>query len=293
MMSNTGELNKFIANTLIFIAAVIIIHNIPVNWFGDAPNVQVSNYKLTFQDPSTDYMEGVLEFNLTLLILILSIITLIGWLMFCIITNYIEFYSEKQATFCHSIVLETIWTIVPLLILGALARTSFTLIYSLNDLTTPFTTIKVFAHQWYWIYESHEHDYCREVQRPLKFGAYVITDPGFFKTRIPGRFRLLETDRRLGIPVEEHIKFSITSVDVLHSWAVPSFGVKVDACPGRVNIANVLVKRTGLFYGQCSEICGVNHGFMPIVVLVMKEEEYKKHISEALEKLKVAVENNW
>lgn len=292
-MLNNGGFNKFAANVLIFAIAVIIIHNIPANWFGDAPNVQLSNYKLGFQDSSTKYMESVLTFNSTLLILIMGIVTLVGWLMFSIITNYIEFYVEKQGTFCHSIVLELIWTIVPLIILGSLAKSSFALIYSLDELTNPAVTVKVFAHQWYWIYEDDGPDYCKEVNRPLKFGAYFVTDQGFFELNIPGRFRLLETDRRLGIPVAEHVEFKITSVDVLHSWAVPSFGVKVDACPGRVNIANVLVKRPGLFYGQCSELCGVNHGFMPIAVLVMEPWEYAKHIKESVEKLKVAVENGW
>lgn len=270
--------NKLVTNTLIFIALVIIIHNIPASWFGDAP----TEGKLGFQDPATTFMNGVYLFNLSLLIIIISIVVLVAWLMFFIVTNFIEFFVEKNSKFTHSDVFEIIWTSTPTLILLSLAAPSFTLLYSLDEIVNPNITLKIFGHQWYWSYEISDYVSCLTQEKSLKFSSYMLTDEMFLEKNYFGYFRVLETNKRLLLPTKTHIRLLITAVDVLHSWAIPSFGIKVDACPGRLNQTNLFIKRFGLFFGQCSEICGVNHGFMPIAVVATSTNQFHYRLNIAL-----------
>ena len=166
----------------------------------------------------------------------------------------------------HGVALEIFWTILPSIILIAIALPSFILLYSIDEIvvTGNSYTYKVIGNQWFWTYELSEvvwindklYDYVQ------KWDSYMIDtlDLEF------GDLRLLTVDQPLYVPLNTHIKFLVTSVDVLHSWAVPSLGIKVDAVPGRLNACSVILERPGCFYGQCSEICGVNHAFMPIVI---------------------------
>ena len=142
-----------------------------------------------------------------------------------------------------------------------IAVPSFGLLYSLDELIDPTVTLKVVGHQWYWSYEYSDYA-TLEGGESLNFDSYMIATEDLTH----GSFRLLEVDNRVILPVNTHIRVLVTAADVLHSWAVPSFGIKVDACPGRLSQASLFIKREGTYYGQCSEICGVNHGFMPIVV---------------------------
>jgi cytochrome c oxidase subunit 2 len=131
----------------------------------------------------------------------------------------------------------------------------------LDELINPNVTLKVIGHQWYWSYEYSDYTELA-LGESLNFDSYMVSEEDLS----PHSFRLLEVDHRVLLPVFMHIRLLITSADVLHSWAIPSFGIKVDACPGRLSQVSLFIKRTGVYYGQCSEICGVNHGFMPIVV---------------------------
>eukprot|EP01041_Mallomonas_annulata_P016532 gene16532-34450_t len=165
------------------------------------------------------------------------------------------------------------WTIIPALILLAVAVPSFALLYSIDELIDPAVTLKIVGHQWYWSYEYSDFVTLSGGQN-LNFDSYMISTSDLKL----GRFRLLEVDNRVYLPVNTHIRLLVTAADVLHSWAIPSFGVKVDACPGRLTQASLYIKREGLFFGQCSEICGINHGFMPIVVKSVKKSVFERWI---------------
>ena len=178
-----------------------------------------------------------------------------------------HFSLKANKFFSHCKLIEIFWTIVPAIILYAIALPSFALLYSLDDLTDPYLTLKITGHQWYWSYEYNLVDI---EGFTTSFDSYMIN----YDDLMPGMLRLLEVDNRLILPTNQHIRLLITSADVLHSWAVPSFGIKVDACPGRLNHATLFIRRPGLYYGQCSEICGINHGFMPIVVMGVSFKEY-------------------
>lgn len=157
----------------------------------------------------------------------------------------------------HGVILEIVWTLLPVFVLIAIAIPSFALLYSIDEIIDPTLTIKVIGHQWYWSYEYTDYE-----NEKLLFDSYMIPENDLQL----GNLRLLEVDRKVWLPINTHIRVLITANDVLHSWAIPSFGVKMDAVPGRLNQVSLFIKREGLFYGQCSELCGVNHGFMPIVV---------------------------
>ena len=135
----------------------------------------------------------------------------------------------------------------------------------MDEIIDPILTLKVIGHQWYWTYEYSDN--IENNQEPLLFESYMIQENDLDI----GQFRLLEVDNRVIVPINTHIRIIITASDVLHCWAIPSLGIKLDACPGRLNQTSMFIKRTGTFYGQCSEICGINHGFMPIVVNVVEE----------------------
>ena len=174
----------------------------------------------------------------------------------------------------HSTKLEIVWTIVPTLVLVLIAMPSFALLYSYDEpLSSPSVTIKAVGHQWYWSYEYTDY-----ATGSISFDSYMVDDA---ELNI-GELRLLETDNRIVLPVGVAVRVLVTSGDVLHSWAVPSFAVKVDAVPGRLNQVILLITRPGVFYGQCSELCGVNHGFMPIVVEAVTIENFFSWVSANL-----------
>jgi cytochrome c oxidase subunit 2 len=249
-----------------------------------AGNTQIAHsdaatpWQIGFQDPATPTMEGIINFHNDLMFFIVAITAFVGWLLFrCI---YLFSNEEKSVPtsgegklaeakilsegIYHNTFIEVVWTVVPALILAIIAVPSFALLYSLEELVEPNLTLKVTGNQWYW---SYEYSNCRnpDIAEHIdgkKFDAYMIPTEDLEE----GNLRLLEVDNRVLLPVKTHISVIVTASDVLHCWAVPSLGVKVDACPGRLNQTSVFIKREGTFYGQCSEICGVNHGFMPIVV---------------------------
>ena len=158
----------------------------------------------------------------------------------------------------------------------------------MDEMIDPALTLKVVGHQWYWSYEFSDYT-TLEGGESLNFDSYMLPTEDLVNldadVKEVGRLRLLEVDNRVVLPVETHIRVVITSADVLHCWAVPSLGVKLDACPGRLNQTSMYIKRVGRFFGQCSEICGVNHGFMPIVVDAVSREDYADWINLKLEDL--------
>jgi len=226
-------------------------------------------WQIGIQDPATPYAEGMYFFHTFLVSVFCIIGVLVCWIIYYLIKNY---HHEKVKTleiFTHSSTLEIVWTFFPAVVLLIIAVPSFSLLYSLDEIVDPEITLKVIGHQWYWSYEISDFS---SSNADIEFDSYMLGADDLTL----GAFRLLEVDNRVVLPTETHIRLLITAADVLHCWAIPSFGVKVDACPGRLNQASLFIKREGTFYGQCSEICGVNHGFMPIVVKAVSPDIYSK-----------------
>jgi cytochrome c oxidase subunit 2 len=164
--------------------------------------------------------------------------------------------------------IELIWTITPALVLIAIAFPSFKLLYLLDEVIDPVITVKGIGNQWFWSYEYS--DYVNDTGETIEFDSYMVPDSELE----PGQLRLLEVDNRVILPVDTHIRFIVTARDVIHSFAVPSLGIKLDALPGRLNQTSVILNREGVFYGQCSELCGILHYAMPIVIESVSLDKY-------------------
>nr|YP_009743955.1 cytochrome c oxidase subunit II [Protambulyx strigilis]QIE12730.1 cytochrome c oxidase subunit II [Protambulyx strigilis] len=205
---------------------------------------------LNLQNGASPLMEQIIFFHDHTLIILIMITILVGYLMLNLFFNkYINrFLLEGQ-------LIEMIWTILPAITLIFIALPSLRLLYLLDELNNPLITLKSIGHQWYWSYEySDFHN--------IEFDSYMIPSNEMTKNS----FRLLDVDNRIILPMNNQIRIMVTAADVIHSWTIPSLGVKVDANPGRLNQTNFFINRPGIFYGQCSEICGANHSFMPIVI---------------------------
>lgn len=183
------------------------------------------------------------------------------WLLYAVVSNYSKNnkYSGFYSTIYYHVNLEIFWTLLPSFLLVLIILPSFVLLYNSDIFIQPSYTIKIIGNQWYWTYEYDSNN----SYKISKFDSLLVTDSSLSK----GQLRLLECNNSLVLPIKKHIRILVSSTDVLHSWAVPSLGLKLDACPGRLNQTSVYINRKGLFYGQCSEICGINHSSMPIVVL--------------------------
>nr|YP_010953301.1 cytochrome c oxidase subunit II [Deleatidium vernale]WMQ76562.1 cytochrome c oxidase subunit II [Deleatidium vernale] len=205
---------------------------------------------LGFQDSNSPLMEQLTFFHDHTLLILVMITVLVGYLMASLLFNtFTNRYLLEGQT------IEVIWTILPAIILVFIALPSLRLLYLLDEVSEPSITLKAIGHQWYWSYEYSDFN-------QVEFDAYMVPSQDLPE----GNFRLLEVDNRTVLPFNTQIRILITAADVLHSWTVPALGVKVDATPGRLNQTSFLTNRPGLFYGQCSEICGANHSFMPIVI---------------------------
>nr|WDE80925.1 cytochrome oxidase subunit 2 [Setophaga fusca] len=205
--------------------------------------------QLNFQDASSPIMEELMGFHDHALMVALAICSLVLYLLTHTLTE------KLSSNTVNAQVIELVWTILPAMVLVVLALPSLRILYMMDEINEPDLTLKAIGHQWYWTYEYTD-------LKELTFDSYMIPT-----TDLPlGHFRLLEVDHRVIVPMNSTIRVIVTADDVLHSWAVPSLGVKTDAIPGRLNQTSFLASRPGVFYGQCSEICGANHSFMPIVV---------------------------
>nr|YP_009503318.1 cytochrome c oxidase subunit II [Leucosyrinx sp. MNHN IM 2013-19304]AXA45389.1 cytochrome c oxidase subunit II [Leucosyrinx sp. MNHN IM 2013-19304] len=206
--------------------------------------------QLGFQDAASPLMEELIFFHDHAMMILVMIISLVGYAALSLMMNKFT---------CRSLVegqeIETIWTVIPAVILIFLALPSLRLLYLLDEIGNCSLTVKSIGHQWYWSYEYSDFS-------NIEFDSYMIPTNELEQ----GDFRLLEVDHRVVLPTETDVRVLVTSADVIHSWTVPSLGVKVDAVPGRLNQLGFFIKHPGIFYGQCSEICGANHSFMPIVI---------------------------
>jgi cytochrome c oxidase subunit 2 len=225
--------------------------------FNDAPQP----FQIGFQDSAAPGFSGIIELHNTLFFYIIVIVIGVFWMIGSVIINFNSVKSAIMHKYLnHGTLIELIWTITPALVLIAIAFPSFRLLYLLDEVISPTITIKVVGHQWYWSYEYC--DFITDSGEAVEFDSYMVPDSDLEL----GQFRLLDVDNKVVVPVDCHVRVIVTAGDVLHSFAVPSLGLKIDAVPGRLNQASFLAERTGTYYGQCSELCGVWHGFMPIVV---------------------------
>nr|ALE33068.1 cytochrome c oxidase subunit II [Plecotus macrobullaris]ALE33250.1 cytochrome c oxidase subunit II [Plecotus macrobullaris]ALE33263.1 cytochrome c oxidase subunit II [Plecotus macrobullaris]ALE33562.1 cytochrome c oxidase subunit II [Plecotus macrobullaris]ALE33575.1 cytochrome c oxidase subunit II [Plecotus macrobullaris] len=223
-------------------------------------------FQLGLQDATSPIMEELLNFHDHALMIVFLISSLVLYIISLMLTTSLTHTSTMDAQ-----EVETIWTILPAIILIMIALPSLRILYMMDEINNPSVTIKTLGHQWYWSYEYTDYE-------DLVFDSYMI--PTHELT--PGQFRLLEVDNRVVLPAELTIRMLISSEDVLHSWAIPSLGLKTDAIPGRLNQTTLLSTRPGLYYGQCSEICGSNHSFMPIVLEIVPLKYFEKWSSSML-----------
>nr|YP_010956526.1 cytochrome c oxidase subunit II [Physiculus nematopus]WMY89619.1 cytochrome c oxidase subunit II [Physiculus nematopus] len=206
--------------------------------------------QLGFQDAASPLMEELLHFHDHTLMVVFLISAFVLYIISAMISA-----SVYDKLILDSPEIEIVWTVLPAVILVAIALPSLRILYIMDEINSPFITIKAMGHQWYWSYEYTDY-------KELAFDSYMIPT----QELEVGHFRLLDTDHRMVVPLGTPIRLLISAEDVLHSWAVPALAIKMDAVPGRLNQATFVTSLPGVFYGQCSEICGANHSFMPIVV---------------------------
>jgi cytochrome c oxidase subunit 1 len=240
---------------------------------GDDKSDAAAASQLNFQTPATTIMEKIVDLHHDLMFFIIVVVVFVSWMLGRILYFYnVENTATPRVAFAHHTTLEIIWTYVPAAILVLIAAPSFSLLYSIDALVAPKISIKVIGHQWYWSYETTD----MITSKDINFDSYMLLEADLPK----GALRLLEVDNRLVLPVRTNTRVIITAADVLHSWAIPALGVKMDAVPGRLNQVSLRLDRAGTFYGQCSELCGINHSFMPIVVDAVTLEQYRRWINK-------------
>ena len=238
------------------------------------------HWHLGFQASGTPIMRGIINFHNHIMFFVVGIAIFVFWLMFSCLYKFNEKNLQKTVdNFTHATTIEIVWTVVPAIILIFIAIPSFSLLYSMDEMLDPAVTLKVIGHQWYWTYEYSDYAYLlnKKNLNGITFDSYMLNLDS--EMEYTYNLRLLDVDNRVILPIKTHIRVLITSADVLHSWAVPSFGIKVDACPGRLNQTMLYIQRAGVFFGQCSELCGTNHGFMPIGVQSLSVEDYIKWVN--------------
>ena len=258
-------MKKFIFTSLITLFVTSALANQPKEW------------QLGFQNPASDGMRDIVNFHNNLLLPI--IIGISVFVLFLMIYACVRFRASKNpvpSKTTHNVAVEVLWTLIPCLILIVMAVPSFKILYKQDTIPKAEVTIKAIGYQWYWGYEYPDEN--------IIFESYMIKEEDL-KENQP---RLLAVDNEVVVPVNKVVKVLITANDVLHAWALPSFGVKRDAVPGRINETWFKAEKVGTYYGQCSELCGIQHAFMPITVRVVSEEDYAEWLSGA--KIKFAKE---
>ena len=239
----------------------------------------ISDWQLGFQKPASDVMRNVYDLHNFVLIMMTAITIFVLFLIFYVVFRFRRKANPVASKTTHNTFIEILWTGIPVIILIFMAIPSFKLVYQQDVIPETDMTIKVIGHQWYWEYQYPEHD-------NLSFESYMTPDDELEE----GDIRLLTVDNHLVLPANKNIHVLVTGGDVLHSFAMPSLGVKKDAVPGRLNETWFNIDEPGIYRGQCSEICGTGHGFMPIVIEALIETDFNNWIIE--QKNKLAMSNN-
>lgn len=223
----------------------------------------MSSWKIFItQDSISPIIEQLLFFHDHSIIILFIIIIIVIYLITTLLFN-----NFNYRYLLNNQIIEIIWTIIPAIILIFIALPSLRLLYLIEEIINPIITIKIIGHQWFWSYEYSDF-------KNIEFNSYIIPTQELNNFN----FRLLDVDNRISIPYKSQIRILLTASDVLHSWTIPSINIKIDAIPGRLNQANFIINQTGIYYGQCSEICGINHRFIPIVIERISPNHFIKWI---------------
>ena len=259
---------------IIFLSAFFLVST---NLYADQPK----NWQLGFQEGVTSVMHDLVFMHDYILMPIITAISF--FVLFLILYAVYKFRASKNpnpSKTTHNTFIEILWTLIPCLILVVIAIPSFKLLYKQDVIPKADVTIKAIGYQWYWGYEYPDEK--------ISFESVMVET----KDLKPGQPRLLATDTNVVVPVNKVVKVLITANDVLHAWALPAFGVKRDAVPGRINETWFKAEKEGIFYGQCSELCGIKHAFMPITVEVVSQEKYNEWVAMAKKKYAMYPSNN-
>ncbi len=230
---------------------------------------QPEPWQWTFQPAATPVMENVTQFNNFLLYVVTIITLFVFGLMGYTMWRFRASANPTPSKTSHNTLIEVVWTIIPIVILVVIAVPSFRLLSHVRAIPEAGITVKAVGYQWYWGYEYPDHG-------DFAFDSLMLEDG-----ERGAQPRLLATDTALVVPVDTNVRLLVTAADVIHSWAMPSFGVKMDAVPGKINEVWFRVNKTGTYYGQCSELCGIRHAFMPIRVEVVSQKKFKAWLKEA------------
>ncbi|MFM9862054.1 MAG: cytochrome c oxidase subunit II [Micropepsaceae bacterium] len=235
--------------------------------------------QIDFMPAATAHMQEIIDFHNLLLVIITGITLFVLGLLLWVMVRYNARMNPKPATWSHNTLIEVVWTIIPILILGLIAIPSIRLLRE-GEIVPPNVdlTVKAIGHQWYWSYEYPDHG-------GMTFDALMLSDE---EAKKAGEPRLLGVDNRVVVPIGKVVRVIVTSQDVIHSWTIPAFGSKIDAVPGKLNETWFKAEREGVFYGQCSELCGAKHAYMPIAVEVVSQERFDQWIEEAKKKFAAA-----
>jgi len=222
--------------------------------------------QLGLQPAATPVMERLTDFHNFILIIITAITIFVLGLLIYIVFRFNEKANPEPKQFSHNTLIEVVWTVIPMVILIIIAIPSFKLLYYMDRTSEPEMTLKVTGYQWYWGFEYPDHN-------DISFNSYMIPDDEIDLEK--GQRRLLSVDSPVVLPVDTNIQVLVTAADVLHSFAVPSFGIKTDAVPGRLNETWININNPGRYYGQCSELCGKDHAFMPAEIIAVPKAEFE------------------
>ncbi|MGH1456143.1 MAG: cytochrome c oxidase subunit II [Alphaproteobacteria bacterium] len=230
------------------------------------------NYGMMLQPAATENAERINEFHNMLLWIITGITVFVFLLLVYVVVRFNRHVNKTPSKTTHNVLLEIVWTVVPVVILIIIAVPSFKILYQNDRIAEPDMVLKITGHQWYWSYEYLDHD-------GIAFNSYLVPEAELQE----GQKRLLSTDNVVVLPVDTNISILVSAAenDVIHAWAVPAFGVKIDAVPMRMNETWFRITKPGIYYGQCSEICGKDHAFMPIEVHAVSKEEFEAWVIKA------------
>lgn len=225
--------------------------------------------QIGMQIPATTVMQDIVSFHHLLLIIIAVIVAFVTVLLVIVMVKFNAKSNPSPSKTTHHTLLEVAWTVVPVLVLVVIAIPSFRLLYKQVVIPEAELTIKTTGYQWYWGYEYPDNG-------GISFDSNIVAD----KDLKPGDLRLLTVDNPMVVPVGTTVRLIVTGADVIHAWTIPSFGVKIDAIPGRLNETWFKVDKPGIYYGQCSELCGRSHAFMPIEVRAVSKEEFAQWVAQ-------------
>ena len=234
-----------------------------------ASAAQPKDWQITFQEAASENMTMITDFNNFLLILMTAISVFVLGLMLYVMVRFNARANPEPSTTTHNTLVEVVWTVVPIVILVVIAIPSFRLLYFQRDIPEADMTVKAVGYQWYWGYEYPDHG-------DFAFDSLMLSDE-----ERGDQPRLLATDTAMVVPVDTTVRVIVTAADVLHAFAMPAFGLKMDAVPGRLNETWFKAEKTGTYYGQCSELCGIRHAFMPIRIEVVSKADFALWVEEA------------